>query len=297
MAERVTDLRDIERRVVAHLVGEPEPGVPTPDRAVDPGGRGPRARRHRRAWTPRWSSRWSPSAAAPTSHTAIIARQLGIPCVVGVAGVDRRSRPAPRAGRRRAPARSSSAPDPDEAARAGRGRPRSRGPRSPRWTGPGRDRRRHAGQAAGQRRRRRVRPRRARRAPVEGVGLFRTELCFLNRAGRADASRSRPTIYGEVLDAFGDGRYVVVRTLDAGSDKPVEVRRPTRARRTPRSACAACGCRFDNPGLLDRQLDGIAAAAERDRHRDLGDGADGRHRRRGRATSPRRSAPAGSSPA
>ena len=31
MAERVTDLRDIERRVVAHLVGEPEPGVPTPD--------------------------------------------------------------------------------------------------------------------------------------------------------------------------------------------------------------------------------------------------------------------------
>ena len=30
MAERVTDLRDIERRLVAHLVGEPEPGVPTP---------------------------------------------------------------------------------------------------------------------------------------------------------------------------------------------------------------------------------------------------------------------------
>src|SRR5262245_34536410 len=30
MAERVTDLRDIERRVVAHLVGEPEPGVQMP---------------------------------------------------------------------------------------------------------------------------------------------------------------------------------------------------------------------------------------------------------------------------
>ena len=28
MAERVTDLEDIERRVIAHLVGEPEPGVP-----------------------------------------------------------------------------------------------------------------------------------------------------------------------------------------------------------------------------------------------------------------------------
>ena len=31
MAERATDLQDIERRLVAHLVGEPEPGVPTPD--------------------------------------------------------------------------------------------------------------------------------------------------------------------------------------------------------------------------------------------------------------------------
>ena len=32
MAERVTDLRDIGKRVTAHLVGEPEPGVPTPER-------------------------------------------------------------------------------------------------------------------------------------------------------------------------------------------------------------------------------------------------------------------------
>src|SRR3954469_6435368 len=31
MAERVTDLRDIERRVVAQLVGEPEPGVGRPE--------------------------------------------------------------------------------------------------------------------------------------------------------------------------------------------------------------------------------------------------------------------------
>src|ERR671933_153975 len=31
MAERVTDLRDVERRMIARLVGEPEPGVPAPD--------------------------------------------------------------------------------------------------------------------------------------------------------------------------------------------------------------------------------------------------------------------------
>ena len=30
MAERVTDLRDIHARVLARLVGEPEPGVPVP---------------------------------------------------------------------------------------------------------------------------------------------------------------------------------------------------------------------------------------------------------------------------
>ena len=48
MAERVTDLRDIERRVTARIVGEPEPGVPGAGPALRAAGRGPRARRHRR---------------------------------------------------------------------------------------------------------------------------------------------------------------------------------------------------------------------------------------------------------
>ena len=48
MAERATDLRDIERRLVARLVGEPEPGLPTPDGALGPHRRGPRPSRHRR---------------------------------------------------------------------------------------------------------------------------------------------------------------------------------------------------------------------------------------------------------
>ena len=85
MAERVTDLRDIERRVVARLVGEPEPGVPTPNEpsvlvAED--------------LAPSDTAGLQPSVVValvterggPTSHTAIIARQLGIPCVVGTAG-------------------------------------------------------------------------------------------------------------------------------------------------------------------------------------------------------------------
>lgn len=57
MAERVTDLRDIERRVVARLVGEPDPGVPTP---AQPSVLSPRTSPPA---TPRdWTRRsWSPS--------------------------------------------------------------------------------------------------------------------------------------------------------------------------------------------------------------------------------------------
>ena len=154
----------------------------------------------------------------PTSHTAIIARQLGIPCVVGTAGaleiangtrllVDgtagtietepgrRGCRPP---GRRR----------PRAAGRAGRlGRTR-----------PHQGRR--AGQAARQRRRRRVGPQGGRASRSRASGLFRTELCFLDRQEEPSVEE-QADIYAEVLEPFGEGQYVVVRTLDAGSDKPV----------------------------------------------------------------------------
>ncbi len=79
------------------------------------------------------------------------------------------------------------------------------------------------------------------------------------------------------------GRYVVVRTLDAGSDKPVAFathegeENPALGR--PRSPTLLRPAR---PAV--RQLDGIAAAARRDRHRDLGDGTDGGDRGRGGAS-------------
>src|SRR5689334_19417733 len=85
MAERVTDLRDIERRVVAHIVGEPEPGVPTPQTpsvlvAED------LAPADTAGLDPAVVVALVTERGGPTSHTAIIARQLGIPCVVGTAG-------------------------------------------------------------------------------------------------------------------------------------------------------------------------------------------------------------------
>jgi phosphotransferase system enzyme I (PtsI) len=94
--------------------------------------------------------------------------------------------------------------------------------------------------------------------PVEGVGLFRTELCFLNRVDEPSAEE-QTAIYAAVLEPFA-GRYVVVRTLDAGSDKPVAFA-THEGEENPALGVRGLRLSFDNPGLLSRQLDGIAGAA------------------------------------
>jgi phosphotransferase system enzyme I (PtsI) len=91
------------------------------------------------------------------------------------------------------------------------------------------------------------------------VGLFRTELCFLNRADEPSAEE-QTAIYGDVLAPFKD-RYVVVRTLDAGSDKPVAFA-THEGEENPALGVRGLRLSFGNPDLLVRQLDGIAAAAE-----------------------------------
>jgi phosphoenolpyruvate-protein phosphotransferase (PTS system enzyme I) len=97
-------------------------------------------------------------------------------------------------------------------------------------------------------------------APVEGVGLFRTELCFLDQREEPTVDE-QAAIYAEVLDAFaGDDRYVVVRTLDAGSDKPIAFA-TLEDEENPALGVRGLRLAVHNPGLLERQLDGIAAAA------------------------------------
>ena len=54
---------------------------------------------------------------------------------------------------------------------------------------------------------------------LEGVGLFRTEFVFLS-ADKAPTVEEQTEIYRKVMAPFGD-RRVVVRTLDAGADKPL----------------------------------------------------------------------------
>jgi phosphotransferase system enzyme I (PtsI) len=255
MAERVTDLLDIERRLVAHVVGEPEPGVPTP-----------------KVPSVLVAEDLAPADTAgldsevvlglvterggPTSHTAIIARQLGIPCIVGATGVM-----AIEGGTRLLVDGTAGTveTDPDEVLAEERVRADHEARKAlAHWAGPGRTAdgkqvKILANVADGES------ARSSAAAPVEGVGLFRTELCFLNRKEEPTVDE-QAAIYGEVLGAFGAGQYVVVRTLDAGSDKPVAFA-TMEGEENPALGVRGLRLSFGNPGLLDRQLDAIAAAA------------------------------------
>jgi phosphotransferase system enzyme I (PtsI) len=97
-------------------------------------------------------------------------------------------------------------------------------------------------------------------ADVEGVGLFRTEFLFLGRTDEPTRDEQADT-YATVLSAFGE-RTVVVRTLDAGSDKPVPFldlpseENPALGVRGLRTAAV-------RPEMLARQLEALVLAAER----------------------------------
>ncbi|MBY4129101.1 phosphoenolpyruvate--protein phosphotransferase [Rhodococcus fascians] len=255
MAERVTDLRDIRDRVIAEILGVPEPGVPVPDEpsvlfADD------LAPADTAGLDPTLIVGLATSLGGPTSHTAIIARQLGIPCVVAVAGLDDID-----AGTHASVDGTSGRIDlePDaESARAAVISARDELDRVSRWVGPGRTADGHSvdilanvQDGAG--------ARAARSSAADGVGLFRTELCFLDRDSEPTVDE-QAEIYAQVLDAFA-GKKVVVRTLDAGSDKPL------RFANHPDEANPALGIRGiriaeADRGILYRQLDGIASAAK-----------------------------------
>ena len=257
MAERATDLLDIERRVVAHLVGEPEPGVPTPDVpsvlvAED------LAPSDTAGLDPRVVVALVTERGGSTSHTAIIARQLGITCVVGVAGAHEIA-----SGTHLlvdgAVGSVEIDPDPDDAARRVQASREERAALEA-WTGPaatadGTPIKLLANVADGES------ARAAAEGPVQGVGLFRTELCFLS-SSEEPSVEEQAEIYAQVLAAFGGDEYVVVRTLDAGSDKPIAFA-TLPGEENPALGVRGLRLSFDNPGLLDRQLDGIKLAADR----------------------------------
>lgn len=253
MAERATDLRDVRDRIIARLRGVEPPGVPEREHPfvlvaddlapVDTVGLDPDR-----------CLAIVTEQGGPTSHTAILARELGIPAIVGAMGataladgtvvlVDGDT--------------GELVERPDERAQA-----TATGVITlPPFVGPGQTADGHRvvlGANVGA-------PRDIRRAVergAEGVGLFRTEFCFLDRV-TAPSVDDQVAAYREVFAAF-PGQTVVVRTLDAGSDKPLPF---LTALDEPNPALGVRGYRTArrDPAVLDDQLRAIAIAAAAER--------------------------------
>ena len=255
MAERVTDLRDVRDRVIAEIQGDPEPGIPVPDApcvllADD------LAPADTAGLNPELVVGLATELGGPTSHTAIICRQLGIPCIVAVRSLSSigEGELVLLDGGKGLITRNA---DPDVATqkvaadRVWREKIRS-------WQGPARTTDGHHaellvniqdGPTA----------QKAAQGQAEGIGLFRTELCFLDSQTEPSVEQ-QADIYRPVFEAFPNNK-VVVRTLDAGSDKPVAF---ANMEEEENPALGVRGLRItgQNPELLQHQLDAIAAASE-----------------------------------
>ena len=215
MAGRVADLDDVGARAVAAASGVPMPGLPrrsepyvllAPDLA--PADTALLDRNLVLALVT--------AEGGPTSHTAILARAMGIPAVVGAAGVlaladdalvlvdaaagTVTAHPSTQA-LEAAVARSCAAAPADALTGPGR---TSDGTAVKLLANIGGPDDVPAALAAG----------------AEGVGLFRTEFLYLG-SDRPPTFDAQVEVYKEVFDAFGGGARVVVRTLDAGADKPL----------------------------------------------------------------------------
>ena len=253
MAERTRDVADVRDRLVAELTGRPAPGVPSRDEpyvlvAHD------LAPADTATLDPDLVLALVTAEGGPTSHTAILARALGLPAVVAVSGVLEVAEGAVvlvdgAAGTVRV--------DPSaeevEKVRAIAARERTFDGRG--RTSDGREVQllanvgdpKGAAAAAG--------------AGAQGVGLFRTEFCFLDRS-EAPSIDEQVAAYRTVLTAF-PGKKVVVRTLDAGADKPLPFLTNTDE---ANPALGVRGIRTSgrSPQVLEDQLEAIARAASQE---------------------------------
>ncbi|WP_326553504.1 phosphoenolpyruvate--protein phosphotransferase [Micromonospora sp. NBC_01813] len=250
LAERVADLDDLRDRAVAVCLGQPMPGVPDPGvpfilSAHD------LAPADTAGLDPTRVLALVTGAGGPTSHTTIVARALGLPAVVrcpaildvpdGTLITVDGATGAVTAG-----------VDADTVAETLR-LERQRQADLASTSGPGRTADGHPvallaniGSAADL------------VDDVEGVGLFRTELLYLDRT-EPPGHDEQVSAYAKVFAAAG-GRKVVVRTLDAGADKPLPF---LHAGEEPNPALGVRGLRTARrrPEVLRTQLAAIAQAA------------------------------------
>ncbi|MEU1121384.1 MULTISPECIES: phosphoenolpyruvate--protein phosphotransferase [unclassified Streptomyces] len=256
MAGRVADLDDVRNRIVARLLGVPMPGVPDSDQPYVLIARD-LAPADTALLDPALVLGFVTEEGGPTSHSAILARALGVPAVVALPGagelvegtvvavdgstgeifvdprVEKREQLEAAAAERKAALAAATGPGAT-----------SDGHKVPLLANVGGPADVPAAVEAG----------------AEGVGLFRTEFLFLDDSTKAPSEEKQVESYRKVLEAFPEGR-VVVRVLDAGADKPLDFLTPGDE---PNPALGVRGLRslLDHPEVLRTQLTALAKAAE-----------------------------------
>ena len=251
MAERTRDVADVRDRIIAVLTDSPMPGIPRlPEPFVlvaeD------LAPADTALLDPEKVVAFITSEGGPTSHTAILARALGMPAIVGtgtevidqlhdgdIVLVDGTKgtvtlNPSEEALRR--------ARELASRVRVFNGDGATKDGREVQLLA-------NVGDAAG--------ARSAAAAGAMGVGLFRTEFCFLDQP-EEPTIEAQVEAYRGVLEAF-PGKKVVVRTLDAGADKPLPfLTDATEA--NPALGVRAYRTTRRDPEVLEHQLEALAKA-------------------------------------
>lgn len=256
MAGRVADLDDVRNRIVARLLGVPMPGVPDSDEPYVLIARD-LAPADTALLDPTLVLGFVTEEGGPTSHSAILARALGVPAIVALPGAgelaegtvvavdgstgeifvepsaEKRSQLEASAAERKAALAASTGPGAT-----------SDGHKVPLLANVGGPADVPAALEAG----------------AEGVGLFRTEFLFLDDSTKAPSEEKQVEAYRKVLEAFPEGR-VVVRVLDAGADKPLDFLTPADE---PNPALGVRGLRslLEHPDVLRTQLAALAKAVE-----------------------------------
>lgn len=288
MAERITDLDDIRSRLIAELRGLPGAG-PQCDAVSDATGDVP-AILVARDLSPADAAALAPTAVrglvleggGATGHTAILAAECGIPAVVRAHGVlmaaadgsrivldggtgevivnpdaDDLDRVAERAARREVSLNDGAAGAADGTA-AGIAAAGTVGDAAATFAMTADGCRILLNANVGTP----AEAEEAARAGVDGIGLLRSEFLFLNRS-QAPTEAEQTAAYARAVHAFG-GRPVVVRTFDAGADKPLAFAR-IGGNEAPAVTNPALGVRGIRLGmlredLLDTQLAALANA-------------------------------------
>jgi len=256
LGERAADLEDLRDRAVARILGEPMPGIPDPGHSfilvADD-----LAPADTATLDPARVLALVTQRGGPTSHTAILARALGLPAVVACPGADAiEDGVLIHVDGTAGTVQLGITPEYalEVAGEAERAAARARQA----FAGPGRT-------ADGHRVPLMLNIGSADDLPsgatqdAEGVGLLRTELLFLGRHDPPGLEEQRDA-YARVLRAL-PGRRIVLRTLDAGADKPLPF---LALDDEPNPALGIRGLRTSRrrPEVLETQLAAVAQAVQ-----------------------------------